>query len=96
MTPKYLILGDSKILIPFSFSTILWFNGFLGGLKIMNSVLVTLIESRFAHNHSNTHCNYLFSIFDINFGFLLLNRILVSSAKWCILLEVTASCMSLI
>ena len=64
MTPKYLILGDSKILIPFSFSTILWLNGFLGGLKIMNSVLVTLIESRFAHNLSNF--NYLFNIFAIN------------------------------
>ena len=51
MSHKYLILGDSKILIPVSFSTILWFNGFLGGLKMMNSVLVTLIESWFAHNH---------------------------------------------
>ena len=81
MTPKYFILGDSKILIPFSFSTIIWLNGFLGGLKIMNSVLVTLIERRFAHSHSNTNFNYLFNIFAINFGLLLLKRILVSSAK---------------
>ena len=34
-----------------------WFNGLLGGLKIMNSILVTLIERRFAHNHSNTNFN---------------------------------------
>ena len=58
MTPKYFILGDSNIFFPFSFNTILWFNGFLDGLKIMNSVLVTLIESLFAHNHSNTDFNY--------------------------------------
>ena len=60
--PKYFILGDSKIFFPFSLSTIRWFNGLLGGLKIMNSVLVTLIESLFAHNHSNTDFN-----FDLNF-----------------------------
>ena len=69
MTPKYFILGDSKIVFPFSFSTILWFNGFLGGLKIMNSVLVALIESRFANSHSNTNFNYLFNFSAINFGF---------------------------
>ena len=52
------ILGDSNILFPFSFSTIPWFKSFLGGLKIMNSVLLTLIESRLAHNHSNTDFNF--------------------------------------
>ena len=95
MTPKYFILGDSNILIPFSFSTIIWLNGFLGGLKIMNSVLVTLNERRFAHYHLKTNLNSLFNIFAINFLFLWLKRIFVSSAKWCILLEVTAWCMSL-
>ena len=46
MTPKYFILGDINIRILFSFSTILWFNGFLGGLKIINSGFVTLIRAR--------------------------------------------------
>ena len=79
MTPKYFILGDTKTLILFSFSTILWLNGFLGGLKIMNSVFVTLIERRFAHNHSKIDFNSLFNIFAINFGFLWLKIIFVSS-----------------
>ena len=48
MAPRYLILGDSNFLIPFIFGTIRWFNCFLGGMKIMNYVLVTLIDSRFA------------------------------------------------
>ena len=75
MTHKYFILGYSKTLIPFSFSTILWLNGFLGGLKIMNSVFVILIERRFSQNHSKIDFNSLFNIFAINLGFLWLKRI---------------------
>ena len=51
ITPRYFILGYWNILISFCFSTILWLNCFLGGLKIINSLLVTLIERQFAHNH---------------------------------------------
>ena len=73
------IFKSLNVLIPFSVSIILWFRRFLGALKIMNSVLVTLIESRFAHNHSYTDFNSLLSIFAINFGFGSLKRRFVPS-----------------
>ena len=60
ITPRYLIFVDSNIFVWFSLRTMRSLRGFDGGRKIINSVLLTFRERRFAHNHSKIIFNSLF------------------------------------
>ena len=82
MIPRYLILGDSKIVTPFSFRVTLLFKVDLGGLNMINSVLEALSDRRFAQSQSKRIFNSSFMFLCSISGFLLLKSKLVSSAKW--------------
>ena len=51
--PRYLFFLDSNNVVPFNRSEKRLCRFFRGGLNLINSVLATLRDRRFAHSHSN-------------------------------------------